>query len=313
MTSPALLTATPLGPLGWIVLATVLLVAWNLVRTDRALARFRSQRFAWWQDARTVWWGRIEPRADGFALRFDAPYAPPGEARRSAVLADPRLASSSIALVRPHSSRELFAELERRELVRTRERGGDAPAWWQEPGALFRSALDAATDLVQRLADPRRGRPCQDGFSLERARGSWVVLELACGAQVRGILVEIGRAWLALVTPHDDTTTRARVGPGAAGGGATDGDAPVRVEARGDVLAVAATTAPVEVESVTGGARNWSLGVTVLPGTELVLPFEDAAQAVGEVAFGRGHDVLAPRAGARVLFLSERDAGGTTP
>lgn len=295
-----------------LALALVVLVALRRLLPDRALARFEGQRWSYWRSARSGFWGRLEPRSAGFVLAFDQPYALPGEPRRSALVESPADAASALGLVRAHADGRPFDELVRQDLVRRRARAGAGRDVWSDAAAAGRALLDGLDTLAERAARAPKRVPLQDGWLLERWRGEHVVIELASGARFGGLLVEIGRAHLALVAPGSAPRSLC-----AAGSAPVDG--PLALAFEDGAVVVRATTAPVHVERLADSQRTLALDLTFLPGTELRLPWASARDGAAPSNFvatattGFGFDLVAPRASARIVFGGSPPVADTAP
>jgi hypothetical protein len=273
------------------------------VLPDRALARFAGQRWSAWLERERVFWGALEPRGSGYVLTFDRAYALPGEPARSAIVVSSDDAARALALVRPHANGRPFDELVRAEVVARGTRGHAPRDVWQNVIDAGRAALDALDRLTERVVAHGAPTPLQDGWQLERWRGEHVVVELGHGARIAGLLVEIGRAHLALVCP-------------AAGNGGAEPralrvdrertvDGPLELVLEDDAVHLVARGAAVHVEHLADSTRRMALDVTLLPGTTLHMPWSaarDSAHVVATARCGFGFDVVAPRATARIVF-----------
>jgi hypothetical protein len=295
-----------------LALALIVLLALRRLLPERALARFQGQRWSYWHTAQNGFWGRLEPRAAGFVLAFDQPYALPGEPRRSALVESPADAAAALGLVRAHADGRPFDELVRQDLVRRRARPAAGRDVWSDVAAAGRALLDGLDTLAERAFGARARLPLQDGWLLERWRGEHVVLELASGARFGGLLVEIGRAHLALVAPGSAPRSLC-----ASGSAPLDG--PLELAFEDGAVVVSATTAPVHVERLADSQRTLALDVTFLPGTRLRLPWASARDGTAPSNFvatattGFGFDLIAPRASARVVFGGSPPAASASP
>jgi hypothetical protein len=279
---------------------------------DRALARFGGQRWSVWLERERVFWGELEPRSAGFVLAFERAYAVPGEPARRALIVSCDDASRALGLVRPHADGRPFDELVRAEVLARRTRGAAPRDVWQHVIDGARASLDALDRVAQRLVAKGAPAALQDGWLLERWRGEHVVVETGHGARIAGLLVEIGRSHLALVCRGD-----------ANGGGEARAlrvdrenlvDGPLELALAGDALRLCARGATVHVEHIADSTRRTSLGVTLLPGTTLHMPWpgaRDSAHVVATARCGFGFDAIVPRATARVVFGG--DDGMHTP
>jgi hypothetical protein len=273
---------------------------------DRALARFAGQRWSVWLEQSRVFWGELEPRGGGYVLAFERAYALPGEPVRRALVVASDEAARAIALVRPHADGRPFDELVRADVLARRTRGSAPRDVWQQVIDGARATLDGLDRVTHQLVARGAPAPLQDGWLLERWRGEHVVVETGHGARLAGLLVEIGRSHLALVCRG-----------GANGDGAprtlrvdrvNTVDGPLELTLDGDALRLAARSAPVHVEHLADSTRSLALGVTLLPGTTLHMPWpgaKDSAHVVATARCGFGFDVIVPRATARVVFAGD--------
>lgn len=279
---------------------------------DRALARFTGQRWSAWLARERVFWGELDPRGCGYVLTFERHYSLPGEPARSALVVSSDEAARALALVRPHADGRPFDELVRADVVARGARGAAPRDVWQHVIDGGRATLDALDRITQRIV--ARGTPAalQDGWLLERWRGEHVVVELGHGARIAGLLVEIGRSHLALVCR------------GSANGGAPARtlhvdrenavDGPLELALDADVVRLVARGAAVHVEHLADSTRRMALGVTLLPGTELHMPWSgarDSQHVVATARCGFGFDVIVPRATARIAFGGVDATDGT--
>jgi len=300
------------------VLALAVLAAPALarrVRRDGALAALAGRGYsAWWHSDRPagegVFWGRLEARDGGIELAFDRAYATNGEPRRRALLLDGTEATDLIALVRAHTAADLSATLVRDEVLR-RARAAERARWWRGPRALVLGAVEAI-DRALPCGGAATPRPRQDARFLEGRRGERVVVELDTGARLAGRLVAVGRAWLALV----DDDAREGDGDDAVHQLTTSTlDAPVLLERDGRGVELSRAQRPFVLDELRDDERTWKLGVVLLPGASLFLPwYGDLASNVrARVRAASGVDLLVPRARARVVFAGADDAPGEEP
>ncbi|QDU84555.1 hypothetical protein Pla163_16660 [Planctomycetes bacterium Pla163] len=274
-------------------------------RSDPALVA--GGTFTLWRTNRDVFWGRLEPRGRGLVLRFERSYAPAHEPRRAALALDARDACNSLALVRPlHLANERAPgrDLTNSGADRARTAGPRGAL-----GAFLAETLEALELALERALRSGRPQPLQERGFLGGWRGRDVVIELANGARLAGRLTHVGPAWLRLVDVADGRAPESvEVARDAANTGAA-------LELRTSASSVELVAAPdvrgvAHVHEVQDGTRAWSVGVTLLPGTELVLPWPGAddldVRARVDVAIGL--ELLVPRATARVVFVGDSSA-----
>lgn len=303
--------AHPLSALGlalvpdliWLVgLVAVLVIVLFVRRSNDDPALRRGEHFTLWRDANETFWGRLEPHGHGLVLHFERSYAPPGEPRRSALVLDGRDACRSLALVRPAHASDRDP----------RTTGAQGPH--NVVGAFVASTLEALELRLERALRSGRPVPLQERACLERWRGKRVVVELENGARLAGRLTHVGPAWLRLVDDGAGATqSHVEILPTVGDAGSESrARAPFDMRVHADSVELMASDdvcGVAHVLDVAGDARTWSLGVTLLPRTRLVLPWagagSSAVSARAEIGFGL--ELLVPRATARVVFATDED------
>jgi hypothetical protein len=291
-----------LAALALVLLLVVIVLFVRRSSTDPALVA--GENFTLWRAPREVFWGRLEPNGRGLVLHFERPYAPAKEPRRSALVLDGRDACGSLALIRPLHLRNERAPDGDPSAARTQRAGATDPRGGL--AVLVADALEALDHRLERALRSGRPQPLQERATLERWRGRRVVVELENGARLAGRLTHIGPAWLRVVDTGDvPVPTVVEIAHAASGA-----DAPFEVRASSSSVELIAPTdvrGVAHVLDVEDGTRTWTLGVTLLPGTELILPWSGAVarDVRARAAVALGLELLVPRATARVVFASE--------